>query len=189
MHDAFQAWRQAHPDGFHMTEKSRGEFVIHWTQDKRGNAQGHRCHHQGGSCSGAKGVVHDWERNFRIINLDETEVLPTIFRPGRPLCSRFIVVERNKEPEVSESSTNESLVNRIIREDLDLRRAFKEKPAKILTLVLILCAAAGLWIWIPRFLQSTPPSSPTGDTNISFGGTIVVTKEKTGDVVIIEQSK
>lgn len=46
-HDAFQAWRQAHPNGFHMTEKGEGIFVIHWTQDKRENASGRGCHHQG----------------------------------------------------------------------------------------------------------------------------------------------
>lgn len=30
-----------------MTEKGEGIFVIHWTQDKRENASGRGCHHQG----------------------------------------------------------------------------------------------------------------------------------------------
>ena len=46
-HDAFQAWRQANPDGFHMTEKAQRTFLIHWTHDKRENAQGRGCQHQG----------------------------------------------------------------------------------------------------------------------------------------------
>jgi hypothetical protein len=48
-HDAFHAWRRAHPNGFNMTEGSKGIFSIHWTQDKRENAEGRGCHHQGGS--------------------------------------------------------------------------------------------------------------------------------------------
>jgi hypothetical protein len=46
-HDAFQAWRRRHPDGFHMTEKDGGIFSTHWTQDKRENAYGRGCNHQG----------------------------------------------------------------------------------------------------------------------------------------------
>jgi hypothetical protein len=48
-HNDFQAWRQANVDGFHMTEKNAGEFVIHYAQDKRENAAGRGCIHQGGS--------------------------------------------------------------------------------------------------------------------------------------------
>jgi hypothetical protein len=48
-HNAFQAWRQANVDGFHMTEKNAREFVIHYAQDKRENADGRGCGHQGGS--------------------------------------------------------------------------------------------------------------------------------------------
>ncbi|MHB1037307.1 MAG: hypothetical protein ACYC35_22135 [Pirellulales bacterium] len=48
-HDDFQAWRQANVDGFHMTEGPAGVFTIHYTQDKRENAKGRGCHHQGGS--------------------------------------------------------------------------------------------------------------------------------------------
>ncbi len=46
-HEAFQAWRRAHPDGFHMSEKPDGTFVVHWSQDKRENSQGRGCSHQG----------------------------------------------------------------------------------------------------------------------------------------------
>jgi len=49
MHDAFQAWRRAHPDGFHLTDKGNHVFSAHWTQDKRENGFGRGCGHQGGS--------------------------------------------------------------------------------------------------------------------------------------------
>ena len=29
-HDAFQAWRKANVDGFHMTESVPGQFTIHY---------------------------------------------------------------------------------------------------------------------------------------------------------------
>jgi hypothetical protein len=48
-HQKFQAWRKANVDGFHMTEGAAGEFTIHYTQDKRENAAGRGCMHQGGS--------------------------------------------------------------------------------------------------------------------------------------------
>lgn len=48
-HDAYQAWRRCHPDGFNLTEKSKGKFVAHWTQDKRESPMGRGCHHQGSS--------------------------------------------------------------------------------------------------------------------------------------------
>lgn len=48
-HEAFQAWRRANPDGFHMTEKGAGTFVVHYTQDKRENSSGRGCIHQGTS--------------------------------------------------------------------------------------------------------------------------------------------
>lgn len=48
-HDAFQAWRRTHVDGFHMTERAAGAFTIHWAQDKRENDAGRGCAHQGGS--------------------------------------------------------------------------------------------------------------------------------------------
>jgi hypothetical protein len=46
-HDAFQSWRRAHRDGFHMAEQdTEGDFIVHWTQDKREHgARG--CIHQG----------------------------------------------------------------------------------------------------------------------------------------------
>jgi hypothetical protein len=47
IHNAFQAWRQANVDGFQMTEKSKGKFVIHYAQDKRENSKGRGCVHQG----------------------------------------------------------------------------------------------------------------------------------------------
>lgn len=48
-HESFQAWRSANVDGFHMTERALGEFIIHYAQDKRENAEGRGCAHQGGS--------------------------------------------------------------------------------------------------------------------------------------------
>jgi hypothetical protein len=48
-HQKFQAWRKANGDGFHMTESAPGQFTIHYTQDKRENAAGRGCIHQGGS--------------------------------------------------------------------------------------------------------------------------------------------
>ena len=51
-HDAFQAWRRTHVDGFQMTERSAGVFTIHWAQDKRENDAGRGCAHQGGSSNG-----------------------------------------------------------------------------------------------------------------------------------------
>jgi hypothetical protein len=48
-HDAFQTWRRAHVDGFHMTESEPGRFIIHYTQDRRENPDGRGCIHQGGS--------------------------------------------------------------------------------------------------------------------------------------------
>jgi hypothetical protein len=51
-HDAFQAWRQANPDAFNLTAKSDKVFVAHRSQDKRENAQGRGCIHQGGSGNG-----------------------------------------------------------------------------------------------------------------------------------------
>jgi 5-methylcytosine-specific restriction endonuclease McrA len=49
MHDAFQAWRKAHPDGFHLTDKGSRVFSAHWAQDKRENGFGRGCWHQGTS--------------------------------------------------------------------------------------------------------------------------------------------
>jgi hypothetical protein len=49
IHNDFQTWRQANVDGFHMTEKTKREFVIHYAQDKRENSEGRGCCHQGGS--------------------------------------------------------------------------------------------------------------------------------------------
>jgi hypothetical protein len=46
-HEAFQQWRQDHPNGFHMTEGSGNIFTVHWTQDKRENPNGRGCNHQG----------------------------------------------------------------------------------------------------------------------------------------------
>jgi hypothetical protein len=46
-HQRFQAWRKANVDGFHMTESVAGQFTIHYTQDKRENAAGRGCMHQG----------------------------------------------------------------------------------------------------------------------------------------------
>jgi hypothetical protein len=51
-HDAFQAWRQAHPNGYNLTQKSQTSFVAHWSQDKRENSAGRGCIHQGGSVNG-----------------------------------------------------------------------------------------------------------------------------------------
>lgn len=48
-HDAFQAWRRANPDGFHMSESAVGRFIIHYAQDRRENPSGRGCMHQGGS--------------------------------------------------------------------------------------------------------------------------------------------
>jgi hypothetical protein len=48
-HDAFQAWRKAHADGFHMSENAPGQFTIHYTQDKRESPTGRGCMHQGTS--------------------------------------------------------------------------------------------------------------------------------------------
>lgn len=69
-HDAFQAWRSAHPNGFHLTDKGRGVFSAHWTQDKRENDAGRGCGHQGtsdiaysqdknGCCTAAKKICSD----------------------------------------------------------------------------------------------------------------------------------
>ena len=48
-HDAFQGGRQANPDGFNLTEGLKGQFRMHWAQDKRENSLGRGCMHQGGS--------------------------------------------------------------------------------------------------------------------------------------------
>ncbi len=48
-HQKFQAWRKVNVDGFHMTEGLAGQFTIHYTQDKRENAAGRGCMHQGTS--------------------------------------------------------------------------------------------------------------------------------------------
>ena len=46
-HNGFQAWRQMNVDGFHMTEKTAGQFIVHYAQDKRENSAGRGCNHQG----------------------------------------------------------------------------------------------------------------------------------------------
>jgi len=46
-HGKFQAWRHANVDGFHMTERAAGQFMIHYAQDKRENSAGRGCSHQG----------------------------------------------------------------------------------------------------------------------------------------------
>ena len=46
-HDAFQAWRRANVDGFHMTETAPGRFSIHYAHDQRENSAGWGCMHQG----------------------------------------------------------------------------------------------------------------------------------------------
>lgn len=56
-HEKFQAWRRANVDGFHMTEGAKGQFTIHYAQDKRDYVPDKReknpakrgCCHQGGS--------------------------------------------------------------------------------------------------------------------------------------------
>jgi len=48
-HNAFQAWRKANVDSFHMTQSASRQFTIHYTQDKRENPAGRGCTHQGGS--------------------------------------------------------------------------------------------------------------------------------------------
>lgn len=48
-HDAYQTWRQAHANGFFLTEGPKGSFRSHWAQDKRENPFGRGCIHQGGS--------------------------------------------------------------------------------------------------------------------------------------------
>src|SRR5947207_248910 len=48
-HQAFQSWRKANADGFHMTENAPGQFTVHYTLDKRENTLGRGCIHQGGS--------------------------------------------------------------------------------------------------------------------------------------------
>jgi hypothetical protein len=48
-HEAFQAWRRSHPDGFNLSEGRRGSFTAHWTEDSRDNGRGRGCMHQGGS--------------------------------------------------------------------------------------------------------------------------------------------
>jgi hypothetical protein len=49
IHNDFQAWRQANVDGFRIAEKSAGQFLIHYAQDKRENSEGRGCGHRGGS--------------------------------------------------------------------------------------------------------------------------------------------
>lgn len=48
-HNAFGAWRTAHPDGFNLTDKGNSLFSAHWVQDKRENNAGRGCIHQGTS--------------------------------------------------------------------------------------------------------------------------------------------
>jgi hypothetical protein len=48
-HDAYQTWRQDHPDGFVLSESSMGKFTLHWAQDAREHGAGRGCHHLGGS--------------------------------------------------------------------------------------------------------------------------------------------
>lgn len=58
-HEAFQAWRRLHPDGFNLTETSKSIFTAHWTEDRRENGKGRGCMHQGGSSNrfGEDGVT------------------------------------------------------------------------------------------------------------------------------------
>ena len=76
MHDAFQAWRRTHSNGFHLTDKGRRVFSAHWTQDKRENGFGRGCGHQriseisylnddGSCCTKAKKVCSE---NFQELN-------------------------------------------------------------------------------------------------------------------------
>ena len=46
-HNAFQAWRRANPDGFHLSESAAGLFTAHYAQDRRENPTGRGCMHQG----------------------------------------------------------------------------------------------------------------------------------------------
>lgn len=90
-HNAFQAWRRAHPDGFNLTEKSRGHFVAHWSQDKRENAVGRGCHHQGGSENGFledKGGCYTTAR--KVCSESFSELLAWASRQGATVktCSR-----------------------------------------------------------------------------------------------------
>ena len=48
-HNAFQAWRSSHPDGFNLTESKKNLFTAHWTQDLRDHGDRRGCNHQGGS--------------------------------------------------------------------------------------------------------------------------------------------
>ena len=47
--DAYQSWRRAHPDGFVMSEGSKGLFTLHWAQDLREHGGGRGCNHLGGN--------------------------------------------------------------------------------------------------------------------------------------------
>lgn len=80
-HEAFQAWRRANANGFHMTEGPAGVFTVHYAQDKRENDSGRGCWHQGGSsnryradkggcyttarkvCSKSLADLHAWAKN------------------------------------------------------------------------------------------------------------------------------
>lgn len=44
-HRAFQSWRRANVDGFHMTESKPGQFVVHYTQNRPENSLGRGCMH------------------------------------------------------------------------------------------------------------------------------------------------
>ena len=73
-HNAFQEWRASHPDGFHLSEKTKGRFVAHWTQDKRENPSGRGCIHQG--CSWIayledKNACYTTKRKVCSVNLHE----------------------------------------------------------------------------------------------------------------------
>src|SRR5438046_1631625 len=73
-HEAFQSWRRAHVDGFHMTEGSQGVFTIHWTQDRHENGAGRGCHHQGVSSNRYredKGGCYTADRKICSDSLDE----------------------------------------------------------------------------------------------------------------------
>ncbi len=48
-HNAFQAWRRLHPDGFNLTKSKKGLFTAHWTQDLRDHGAQRGCNHKGGS--------------------------------------------------------------------------------------------------------------------------------------------
>ena len=73
VHNDYQAWRRNHPNGFVLSESSKGTFMLHWAQDVREHGAGRGCIHLGGS-NNPYGIDHCYTTRRKVCSESVTEL-------------------------------------------------------------------------------------------------------------------